>query len=85
MSISSSALSTLCVFAPQVEPDGVAAGTLTSRPVSVVASEATGDGPEYRYGGARTFRTSFSLVGRARNANSDEYALEKPPTKTTLS
>ena len=51
----------------------------------MVASEATGDGPEYRYGGASTFRTSFSLVGRARKASSDEYAFEKPPTNTTLS
>src|SRR2546429_495570 len=57
----------------------------TSNPASTVASDATGDGPEYRYGGAATFMRSFTAVGSATNASSDEYALENPPTSTTLS
>src|SRR5919202_1597162 len=59
--------------------------SLTSRPASTVASDAVGDGPEYRYGGAATLRWFFIQVGSARNAISDEYDLEKPPTRTTLS
>src|SRR5689334_5968297 len=50
--------------------------SLTSSPAMTVASEAVGDGPEYRYGGAATLRWFLSHVGRARNAMSDEYALE---------
>ena len=38
----------------------------------VEASEATGDGPENRYGGARTLSASLSRVGSARNASSEE-------------
>ena len=45
---------------------------LTSRPASVVASEATGEGPEYRYGGASTLSASFSREGSAMNASNDE-------------
>ena len=37
-----------------------------------VASDATGDGPEYRYGGAAVFRTCLSAVGHAMNASGDE-------------
>src|SRR3954453_5283484 len=58
---------------------------LTLIPASTVASDAVGDGPEYRYGAAETLRWLFSQVGRARNAISDEYDLEKPPTSTMLS
>jgi hypothetical protein len=50
-----------------------------------VASEATGDGPEYRYGGAATLSSSLTSVGQATNASSDEYAFEKPPTRTMFS
>src|SRR5437899_4000443 len=46
----------------------------TSNPASTLASEATGDGPEYRYGGAATFMRSFNAVGSATNASSEEYA-----------
>ncbi len=38
----------------------------------VVASDATGEGPEYRYGGAAVFSRCFSYVGQAMNAASDE-------------
>ena len=34
--------------------------SLTSKPASTVASDATGDGPEYRYGGAAVFSISLS-------------------------
>ena len=51
----------------------------------MVASDATGDGPEYRYGGAATFSTSFSRVGSARNESSELYALLKPATRMTFS
>src|SRR3982750_3418658 len=54
-------------------------------PARTLASDAVGAGPEYRYGGADTLRWFLSQVGSARNANSDEYDLEKPPTSTTLS
>src|SRR5690348_8195045 len=54
--------------------------SFTSRPASTVASDAVGDGPEYRYGGAATLRWFFSHVGSARNASSDEYDFENPPT-----
>jgi hypothetical protein len=57
----------------------------TSRPAIVVAREATGDGPEYRYGGAATLSTFFRRVGSARNDSSEEYDLEKPATSTTFS
>ena len=50
-----------------------------------VASDATGDGPEYRYGGAATFRTSFRRVGSARNESSELYDLLNPATKIMLS
>ena len=50
-----------------------------------MASEATGDGPEYRYGGAATLSICLTSVGQAMNASSDEYAFEKPPTRTRLS
>ena len=63
----------------------VAALVIHLEAASVVASEATGEGPEYRYGGAATFRTSFSRVGSARNASSEEYAFEKPATRMTFS
>ena len=56
--------------------------SLTSKPASTVASDATGEGPEYRYGGAATFSSCLTSVGQAMNASSDEYALEKPPTST---
>ena len=62
--------------------DGGRAGSGRRAPRSLqardrVASEATGEGPEYRYGGAATFRTFFRCVGRARNASSEEYALRE--------
>ena len=50
-----------------------------------MASDATGDGPEYRYGGAAILRAVFSSVGHAMNASRDEYAFENPPTSTTFS
>src|ERR1700730_11596175 len=59
--------------------------SFTSRPDRTVASDATGAGPEYRYGGAATFRKFLIGVGQAMNARSDEYALEHPATRTTLS
>ena len=59
--------------------------SFTSKPASTVASDATGEGPEYRYGGAATLSRSFTSVGHAMNASSDEYAFEKPPTSTTFS
>ena len=59
--------------------------SLTSRPASTVASDATGDGPEYRYGGAATFSRCLTSVGQAMNASSDEYAFENPPTNTSPS
>ena len=46
--------------------------SLTSKPASTVASEATGDGPEYRYGGAATLSRSLTSVGQAMKASSDE-------------
>ena len=46
--------------------------SLTSKPARTVASEAVGDGPEYRYGGAAVFSRFFSSVGHATNAASDE-------------
>ena len=46
--------------------------SLTRRPSSTVASEATGDGPEYRYGGAAVLSTCLSGVGQAMKASSDE-------------
>ena len=51
----------------------------------MVASDATGEGPEYRYGGAATFRTSFSREGNARNDSSELYALLNPATRMMLS
>src|SRR5919198_1176588 len=59
--------------------------SFTSSPASVVASEAIGDGPEYRYGGAATLSTFFKRVGSARNDSSDEYDLENPATRITFS
>ena len=59
--------------------------SFTSRPARTVASDATGEGPEYRYGGAATFRKSLIDVGQAMKARSDEYALEHPATSTMLS
>ena len=59
--------------------------SLTSSPASTVASDATGEGPEYRYGGAATLSICLTSVGHAMNASSEEYALEKPPTSTRLS
>ena len=46
--------------------------SLTSKPASTVASDATGDGPEYRYGGAATLSRSLTSVGQAMKASSDE-------------
>ncbi len=46
--------------------------SLTSKPARTVASEATGDGPEYRYGGAATLSRSLTSVGQAMKASSDE-------------
>ena len=46
--------------------------SLTSKPASTVASDATGDGPEYRYGGAATLSSCLTSVGQAMNASSDE-------------
>ena len=46
--------------------------SLTLKPSRTLASEATGDGPEYRYGGAATFSRSFTSVGQAMKANSEE-------------
>ena len=46
--------------------------SLTAMPTATVASEATGDGPEYRYGGASTLSASFRRVGKAMNAINDE-------------
>ena len=45
---------------------------LTSSPASTVAIDATGDGPEYRYGGASSLIAFFSLVGSAMKASRDE-------------
>src|SRR4029077_13465206 len=72
--------------------------SLTARPESVVASDATGEGPEYRYGGAAVFSNRFSSGGQARNAASDEEDcggprnrakhqedFESPATSTTWS
>src|SRR5207244_13496943 len=59
--------------------------SFTSSPVMTVASDAIGDGPEYRYGGAAVFRSRFSSGGQVRNAASDEYALESPATSMTWS
>jgi hypothetical protein len=59
--------------------------SLTSRPASVVASDATGDGPESRYGGAAVLSRRFSSGGHARKAAREEYDLERPATKTTWS
>src|ERR1041384_1255551 len=59
--------------------------SLTSRPASTVASEAVGDGPEYRYGGAAVFNRRFSSGGQVRKAASDEYALDNPATRMTWS
>ena len=46
--------------------------SLTSKPASTVASDATGDGPEYRYGDAATLSICLTSVGQAMNASSDE-------------
>ena len=60
-------------LAPEVGADRVTAFVVDRRgPTSVVASDATGDGPEYRYGGAAVFSNRFSSGGQARNAASDE-------------
>ena len=58
---------------------------LTCSPSSVLASEAIGDGPEYRYGGAVILSSRLTGDGQAMKASSDEYALEKPAVSTTLS
>ena len=44
----------------------------------MLASEAIGDGPEYRYGGAVILSSRLTGDGQAMKASSDEYALEKP-------
>ena len=59
--------------------------SLTSNPLRTVASDATGEGPEYRYGGAATLSSSLTSVGQAMNASSDEYAFENPLTRIRLS
>ena len=46
--------------------------SFTSSPASVVASEATGEGPEYRYEGAAVLSNRFSSGGQARNAAREE-------------
>jgi len=45
---------------------------LTWSPTSTLAREATGDGPEYRYGGAVTLRSRLSSGGQAMKASNDE-------------
>ena len=59
--------------------------SFTSKPDSTVASDATGDGPEYRYGEAAVLSSRFSSFGQAMKAASDEYDFEKPETSTTWS
>ena len=54
--------------------------SLTSSPVSTVASDAIGEGPEYRYGGAAVFSRRFNSGGHVRKAASEEYAFDSPAT-----
>src|SRR6266545_5903850 len=46
--------------------------SLICRPTSALASDAIGDGPEYRYGGAVTLSSCLSAVGQAMKASSEE-------------
>jgi hypothetical protein len=46
--------------------------SFTCSPTSALASEAIGDGPEYRYGGAATFSIRLRSDGHATKASSDE-------------
>ena len=45
---------------------------LTFSPSSVLASEAIGDGPEYRYGGAVILSSRLTGDGQAMKVSSDE-------------
>jgi hypothetical protein len=46
--------------------------SLTWSPTSTPASDATGDGPEYRYGGAVILSRRLSSGGQAMKASRDE-------------
>jgi len=46
--------------------------SLTWSPTSTLARDATGDGPEYRYGGAVILMSRLSSGGQATKASSDE-------------
>src|SRR5919197_984139 len=54
--------------------------SFTCRPARVVASEATGEGPEYRYGGAAVLSSRLSSLGQATKAAREEYAFDRPAT-----
>src|SRR5918994_6272164 len=49
--------------------------SLTWSPTSTLASEATGDGPEYRYGGAVTLSRRLSSDGQATKASRGRVGL----------
>ena len=85
MSSPSSASSTRCVMRYSSPRTAFPRVRFTCRPDKAVARDATGDGPEYRYGGASTFSASFIAVGSAMNASNEEYALENPATRIALS
>src|SRR4051794_41969404 len=48
--------------------------SLTSKPARTVARDATGDGPEHRYGGGADLGRSLAPVGRGADARTDEEA-----------
>src|SRR6266545_56468 len=52
--------------------------SLICRPTSALASEAIGDGPEYRYGGAATLSSRFSAVGQPMKASQHGTAGSSP-------
>src|SRR5262249_61879284 len=58
--------------------------SLTSKPARTVASEATGDGPEYRYGGAGALGRALSSGGRGGEARRGGEGFEKPPARPML-
>src|SRR4051794_41936185 len=53
--------------------------SLTSKPARTVASDATGDGPEYRYGGGGALHRALTSLGGGGDAPRHEERLRKTP------
>src|SRR3954468_144496 len=81
----SSASSTVAVFRHRSARISSPRRSFTSSPARTVASDAIGEGPEYRYGGAAVFSSRFSSGGHVRKAASEEYDFDRPETSTTWS